>query len=101
MKQLTTRKKIGYGIGDLGGNLFFTIMGFYLLFYFTDIAGITAGLAGTAIIIGKIWDAVTDPTVGYISDRSGSRWGRRRPFIAVGAVILFFGMGILFIPFGV
>ncbi len=101
MKQLTTRKKIGYGIGDLGGNLFFTIMGFYLLFYFTDIAGITAGLAGTAIMIGKIWDAVTDPTVGYISDRSRSRWGRRRPFIAVGAVILFFGMGILFIPFGV
>ncbi|MFO7729919.1 MAG: MFS transporter [Spirochaetia bacterium] len=101
MKQLSTRKKIGYGIGDLGGNLFFTIMGFYLLFYFTDVAGIAAGLAGTAIMIGKIWDAVTDPTVGYLSDRSRNRWGRRRPFMFVGAILLFFGMGILFIPFGV
>ncbi|MCF7913539.1 MAG: MFS transporter [Spirochaetaceae bacterium] len=101
MNQLSTRKKIGYGIGDLGGNLFFTIMGFYLLFYFTDVAGIAAGLAGTAIMIGKIWDAVTDPTVGYLSDRSKSRWGRRRPFMFAGAIILFFGMGILFIPYGV
>lgn len=100
MQQLSTRKKLGYGIGDLGGNLFFTIMGFYLLFYFTDVAGIAAGLAGTAIMIGKIWDAVTDPAVGYLSDRTQTRWGRRRPYMAVGAVLLFFSMGLIFMPFG-
>ncbi|MFP4567052.1 MAG: MFS transporter [Spirochaetaceae bacterium] len=100
MQQLSTGKKIGYGIGDLGGNLFFTMMGFYLLFYFTDVAGIAAGLAGTAIMIGKVWDAVTDPAVGYISDRTTTRWGRRRPFIVVGAILLFFSMGLLFMPFG-
>lgn len=81
MQKLNTRQKPGYGIGDLGGNLFFTIMGFYLLFYFTDVAGIAAGLAGAAIMIGKVWDAITDPTVGYISDRTQTRWSRRRPFI--------------------
>jgi GPH family glycoside/pentoside/hexuronide:cation symporter len=100
-QQLSTARKVGYGIGDLGGNLFFTMMGFYLLFYFTDVAGIAAGLAGTAIMIGKIWDAVTDPAVGYISDRSRTRWGRRRPFMVVGALLLFVGMGLLFAPFGV
>jgi Na+/melibiose symporter-like transporter len=45
------------------------------------VAGIAAGLAGTAIMIGKVWDAITDPTVGYISDRTQTRWSRRRPFI--------------------
>ena len=100
MKQLSLGKKVGYGIGDLGGNLFFTMMGFYLLFYFTDVVGIAAGLAGTAIMIGKIWDAVTDPTVGYISDRTSTRWGRRRPYMVVGSILLLFGMVLLFAPFG-
>jgi GPH family glycoside/pentoside/hexuronide:cation symporter len=101
MQQLSLRKKLGYGIGDLGGNLFFTMMGFYLLFYFTDVVGLAAGLAGTAIMIGKIWDAVTDPAVGYLSDRTRSRWGRRRPYMAVGAVLLLAGMVLLFMPYGV
>lgn len=100
MQQLSRGKKVGYGIGDLGGNLFFTMMGFYLLFYFTDVVGIAAGLGGTAIMIGKIWDAVTDPAVGYISDRTRSRFGRRRPYMTVGAVALFLGMILLFTPFG-
>jgi GPH family glycoside/pentoside/hexuronide:cation symporter len=101
MQQLSLRKKLGYGIGDLGGNLFFTMMGFYLLFYFTDVVALAAGLAGTAIMIGKIWDAVTDPAVGYLSDRTRSRWGRRRPYMAVGAVLLLAGMVLLFMPYGV
>ncbi len=78
--------KLGFGVGDLGGNLFFTMMGFYLLFYLTDAVGMRAGLAGTALMIGKAWDAVTDPAVGYLSDRTKSRWGRRRPYMALGAL---------------
>ena len=100
MQQLSRGKKVGYGIGDLGGNLFFTMMGFYLLFYFTDVVGIAAGLGGTAIMIGKVWDAVTDPAVGYLSDRTRSRWGRRRPYMTVGALVLFLGMILLFTPYG-
>ena len=69
-EKLSLGTKLGFGVGDLGGNLFFTIVGFYLLFYLTEVAGLTAALAGTALMIGKIWDAVTDPLVGYISDRT-------------------------------
>jgi glycoside/pentoside/hexuronide:cation symporter, GPH family len=77
--------KLGFGICDLGGNLFFTMMGFYLLFFMTDVVGLAAGLAGTALMIGKVWDAVTDPTVGYLSDRTRTRWGRRRPYMFAGS----------------
>ncbi len=88
--------KLGFGICDLGGNLFFTMMGFYLLFFMTDVVGLAAGLAGTALMIGKIWDAVTDPTVGYISDRTRTRWGRRRPYMFVGSFFLFITMVLMF-----
>ena len=88
--------KLGFGVGDVGGNLFFTVMGFYLLNFLTNSFGIAAAAAGTAILVGKIWDAVTDPAVGYISDRTRTRWGRRRPYMAVGAVFLFIFMILMF-----
>ena len=88
--------KLGFGIGDLGGNLFFTAMGFYSLIYLTDTVGLAASLAGIAILIGKFWDAVTDPTMGYISDRTRSRWGRRRPYLLFGAVPLLLAMWYFF-----
>ena len=50
--------KLGYGVCDLGGNLFFTVIGFWLLNFLTDTVGLAAGLAGLTIAIGKIWDAV-------------------------------------------
>ncbi|NLZ76970.1 MAG: MFS transporter [Spirochaetales bacterium] len=95
---LTRRVKFGFGIGDLGGNLFFTIIGFYLLFYFTDIVGLNPALSGTAVMIGKVWDAITDPITGYYSDRTKSRFGRRRPYIFIGAIFSFFFMIQLFTP---
>ncbi len=89
---LSLKTKLGFGICDLGGNLFFTIMGFYLLNYMTDVARLGAGLAGTAMLIGKVCDAITDPTVGYLSDRTRSRWGRRRPWMFLGSILLLFTM---------
>jgi len=96
MQKLTKAVKLAYGVGDLGGNLFFTVMGFYLLYYLTNVVGLAAGLAGTALMIGKAWDAVTDPAVGYVSDRTRSRWGRRRPYMFVGAILLAFSMVAMF-----
>ena len=90
------RTKLGFGVGDLGGNLFFTLIGFYLLFYLTDKVGLPASLAGTAIMIGKIWDAVTDPVTGHLSDRTRSSWGRRRPYMFVGAILSLVGMAAIF-----
>jgi glycoside/pentoside/hexuronide:cation symporter, GPH family len=92
VKKLSLGTKLGFGVCDLGGNLFFTIMGFYLLNFMTDVAKLGAGLAGTAMLIGKICDAITDPTVGFLSDRTKSRMGRRRPWMLWGAIFLFFTM---------
>ncbi len=93
---LPLKTKLGFGIGDLGGNLFFTIIGFYLLYFLTDVAVLAPALAGTAMMIGKVWDAITDPIVGYLSDRTTSRWGRRRPYIFYGAFALWIAMVVMF-----
>jgi len=94
--RLTVKTKFSFGICDLGGNLFFTLMGFWSLKYLTDIAGIAAAWAGIAVMAGKVWDAVTDPMMGYISDRTLSRWGRRRPYLLFGAVPLALTMWLFF-----
>ena len=84
--QLPVRKKIGFGIADIGGNLFFTAMGFWTLTYLTDPVYLAPALAGIAIMAAKIWDAVTDPLVGFLSDNTRSRFGRRRPYLLFGAL---------------
>ncbi|MFW5815131.1 MAG: MFS transporter, partial [Spirochaetota bacterium] len=94
--RLSLRVKLGFGVGDLGGNLYFTVVGFYLLNYLTDSFGLAAAAAGTAALLGTVWDAITDPAVGYISDRTHTRWGRRRPYMAVGAVFLFVLLILMF-----
>ncbi len=88
--------RLGFGICDLGGNLFFTMMSLYLVNFMTDTVKLAAGLAGTAVAVGRIWDAFVDPAVGAISDRTRTRWGRRRPFLFVGAIVLFFLMAVMF-----
>lgn len=90
------KTKIGFGIGDLGGNLFFTFIGFYLLYFLTDVLGLSAALAGTTLMIGKIWDAVTDPLTGFASDRTITPWGRRRPYMIAGSILSLISMYLLF-----
>ncbi|MEW6265736.1 MAG: glycoside-pentoside-hexuronide (GPH):cation symporter [Thermodesulfobacteriota bacterium] len=94
--RLPVKVKIGYGIGDIGGNLWFTTINFWLLNYLTDTVGLAAGLAGLVIAVGKVWDAGVDPVAGYLSDKTVSRWGRRRPWIFFGAFPLFIFMIIMF-----
>ena len=84
--QLPVRKKIGFGIADIGGNLFFTAMGFWTLTYLTDTVYLAPALAGIAIMAAKIWDAVTDPIVGFLSDNTRTRFGRRRPYLLFGSL---------------
>jgi GPH family glycoside/pentoside/hexuronide:cation symporter len=94
--KLSVKQKLGFGIFDLGGNMFFTLIGFWCLKYLTDTVGLSAAWAGAAWMIGKVWDAVTDPLMGYISDRTRSRWGRRRPYLLFGAVPMMLTMGFFF-----
>jgi glycoside/pentoside/hexuronide:cation symporter, GPH family len=88
-EKISRKVKLGFGAGEFSSSIFFTLTSFWLLNFLTDEVGLSAALAGTALLVGKIWDAVIDPFIGYISDHTRSRWGRRRPYI------LFFT-----IPFG-
>lgn len=95
-KKLSVGVKLGYGAADFGGNLFFTATAFVLMNYLTDVVGLAAALAGIALMVGRIWDAFYDPIIGYISDRTKTKMGRRRPFMLGGAIPLFIAMIIMF-----
>jgi glycoside/pentoside/hexuronide:cation symporter, GPH family len=85
-ERLTRRAKMMYGVGDVGFSLTSTIIGAYFAIFLTDVVGIAPATAAIAIFIGRTWDYVNDPLVGYLSDRTRSRWGRRRPFLLFGAL---------------
>jgi GPH family glycoside/pentoside/hexuronide:cation symporter len=70
----------------------------YLLEYYTQVVGLNASLSGIAMAISVFWDAVSDPLMGVVSDRTKSRWGRRRPYIYLGALFLGLSVGFLFAP---
>jgi GPH family glycoside/pentoside/hexuronide:cation symporter len=74
-------EKIGYSAGDAASNLFFQTFVNYLLFFYTDVFGISAGVAGTMFLVTRIFDAVTDPIMGIISDRTISKYGKFRPYL--------------------
>jgi GPH family glycoside/pentoside/hexuronide:cation symporter len=75
-----------YGVGDTGFSLTSTILGAYFAIFMTDVVGIRPGVAAVAIFIGRSWDYINDPLFGHISDRTRTRWGRRRPFLLLGAL---------------
>lgn len=86
--ELALWQKVFYGAGDSTNSMSGTIIDLFLLYYFTDILGLSPILAGMVLLFGQIWDAVNDPIVGYLSDRTRSRFGRRRIFMAASAVPL-------------
>ena len=83
---LTFWRKLAFGVGDLGPALVATIQGFFLNAFLLDIAGIRPGAAGIIFLIVKIWDSVNDPIIGRLTDRTNTRWGRRRPWLLFGAI---------------
>jgi len=84
--RLTRRDKWIYGSGDLGFSLTNTIRNVYLALFLTDVVGVTPAVAALAFFVGSTWDYLNDPIIGYISDRTHTRWGRRRPFLLFGAL---------------
>ena len=86
-EKLNLKTKISFGSGDLGSAITANILIFFLSPFLTDVAGLRPGLAGWSQLVGKIWDAVNDPVVGVLSDRTENRkWGRRYPWILWGAL---------------
>jgi GPH family glycoside/pentoside/hexuronide:cation symporter len=92
--RLPLREKVGYGIGDFGFNLYWANISAFLLIFYTDVMGLAAGAVGTMMLVTKLVDAVTDPLMGAIADRTRSRWGRFRPWMLYGALPLAFA-GVL------
>jgi len=87
-QRLPLLTKLAYGLGDLGTAIEANILVFFLLPFLTNLAGISAGLAGTIILVGKVWDAVNDPMIGVMSDRTRSAFGRRRIWMLWGSLPL-------------
>lgn len=97
--KLRTRTKLFYGVGDLGNALVNSAIQFFLMKFYTDAALILPSLAGNALLIGKIWDAINDPLFGWITDKTKSRFGKRRVFMIFGAIPLGISIALLwFVP---
>lgn len=92
--RLTVKEKVGYSLGDAASNLYFQTFVVFLPIFYTDVFGLTAGAMGTMLLVTRIFDAVNDPLMGMIADRTETRWGKFRPYIAVLAVPLSIG-GVL------
>jgi oligogalacturonide transporter len=99
-QNLTMKNIFSYAVGDLYGGGAFFIIGALFLVFLTDVAKISPALAGTIILVGKVWDAVTDPTMGYISDHTKSKYGRRRPYFLIGIFPIFLSWFLLWSSFG-
>ena len=78
----------GYAVGDFGINLYFISVMTYLLYFYTDVMGLSAVAAGGVFAVARFIDAVTDPLMGAIAERTRSRWGRMRPYLLFGAIPL-------------
>ena len=92
------KEKLAYGCGALmdGGGV--ALMACVMLKYMTDTLGIVAASASTIMMVSKIWDAVTDPLMGSITDNTRTKWGRRRPYMVFGGVLLIIALALLFAP---
>ncbi|RJP20397.1 MAG: MFS transporter [Candidatus Abyssobacteria bacterium SURF_5] len=81
-------EKTAYGIAGFGGGITRNMLSLYLLFYYADVVGLNPAYVSAAIMIGNIWDAVTDPLMGFVSDHTHTRFGRRRIYLLAGALPL-------------
>lgn len=79
MAKLT--EKIGYGLGDMSSSMFWKVFSYYLPFFYSNIFALSLFDAGVLVLVTRIWDAVSDPMMGIIADRTQTRWGKYRPYL--------------------
>jgi GPH family glycoside/pentoside/hexuronide:cation symporter len=79
--RLSFFENFGFALGDTASNFFFQTFNIFLLYYYTDVFGIDAAIAGTMFFVTRLWDAVNDPLMGILADRTKTRWGKYRPYL--------------------
>ncbi|WP_410053317.1 glycoside-pentoside-hexuronide (GPH):cation symporter [Enterobacter asburiae] len=95
-ERLSLKEKIGYGMGDAGSCMIWSVLALYLTWFYTDVYGLDAGIVGTLFLVIRVFDAFSDPVMGAICDRTRTRWGKFRPWLlwmaipfGLGAVLMF------------
>ncbi len=93
---MTLKEKIGYGFGDMSSSMFWKLFSYFLPFFYSNVFGLSLADAGVLMLVTRIWDAVSDPMMGIVADRTKTRWGKYRPYLlffalpfAVCGVLLF------------
>lgn len=81
MEKLRIKEKIGYGFGDFASSMFWKMFSVYLLFFYTDVFGISAAIVGTMFLVTRIFDGINDPIMGIIADKTNTKWGKFRPYL--------------------
>lgn len=92
----TFKEKIGYGFGDMASSMFWKVFSAYLPIFYTNVFGLDLSVAALLFLVTKIWDAVSDPMMGIIADRTSTKWGKYRPYLlwiavpfAIAGILLF------------
>ena len=96
VQKLNLKTRLGYGIGDIAICLYWSGVGLYLLYFYTDVVGISPSLAGLIYGLGMFWDAITDPFMGYMAERTRTKWGVYRPYLLFGNIPLALSFILLF-----
>jgi GPH family glycoside/pentoside/hexuronide:cation symporter len=94
MSKAKLSEKIGYGFGDMSSSMFWKIFTYYLPFFYSNIFGLTLSEGAMLLLVTKLWDAVFDPCMGIIADRTRTKWGKYRPYLLWMAIPFAF-MGVL------
>ena len=96
MSRIRFIEKVGYGFGDMASSMFWKVFSYYLPFFYSNVFGLTLDQVAVLLMVTRIWDAVSDPMMGVIADRTNTRWGKYRPYLlwvaipfAVCGVLLF------------
>ena len=79
--------KLAYGMGDVGCNFSWMFVGNFLMIFYTDVFGISMSAVATLMLVSRFWDAINDPIIGTLTDKTHTRWGRFRPWLLFGAPI--------------
>ena len=74
-------EKVGYGLGDMSSSMFWKVFSYYLPFFYSNIFGLSLVDAGVLVLVTRVWDALSDPMMGIVADRTSTRWGKYRPYL--------------------